>query len=462
MEASVLKRRAVTSVGAAAIVAVFMIILACMSLVAVELNRYNADVKRSNDLVVAKARENLMVTRLRGQVNVTNEGSMPSVIIGFFHVDQAGNSHNYTRLRNPVAVPLLSSVQLDVPDNCRVGVVTSLGNVFWETPKRGWQLPWMTWSYRKSHVIVGSTAGAVADYQVRVTVHYEDGVDNGEHVYLGGKCRADFGDVRFTAGDGSTLLDYWMEERADFGYAVFWVKVPNIPAYPGEAAIYVYYGNEAAGTTSNGDAVFLFFDDFLGSTLDPNKWTVDSGITYSVVNGRLVVADLSTAQWNVRYGFHHSPMPVQGGFKLRVKGLGWSCASKGDDPMWRWGVVLADTAGYDYQMSAIWEDEFRGNDKKNRLLRVGNAYLSTTIRTNGETVADVEFVKDQSGACRVVFTDTLGPYPDSATLTDIVLLVNKYSTSYPYADCTWVDAVIVQSYVSPEPSHGAWGAEETF
>ncbi|MCW4045317.1 MAG: hypothetical protein NWE94_07370, partial [Candidatus Bathyarchaeota archaeon] len=68
---------------------------------------------------------------------------------------------------------------------------------------------WLSgWAYRKSHVI-GSAVGAGVNYQIRVQVNYGSGTDGGENVYLAGKCRVDFGDVRFTADDGSTLLDYW-------------------------------------------------------------------------------------------------------------------------------------------------------------------------------------------------------------------------------------------------------------
>ena len=87
------------------------------------------------------------------------------------------------------------------------------------------------WKYRKSHVINPSTE-ALEDYQMRIIVHYGSGTDNGEHVYLNGKCREDFGDIRFTADDGVTLLSYWIEEKVDGDYAVFWVKIPYIPASP--------------------------------------------------------------------------------------------------------------------------------------------------------------------------------------------------------------------------------------
>jgi len=100
-------------------------------------------------------------------------------------------------------------------------------------------------------VIEGSSAGAVTDYQIRVVVHYGVGADSGEDVYLNGHCRTDFGDVRFTDSDGITELPYWMEEKVDGDYAIFWVKVPSIPASPDSTTIYIYYGNPSATTTSS-------------------------------------------------------------------------------------------------------------------------------------------------------------------------------------------------------------------
>lgn len=34
----------------------------------------------------------------------------------------------------------------------------------------------------------------------------------------------------------------------------------------------MYYGNDKASSSSNGDATFMFFDDFTGSTIDTSKW----------------------------------------------------------------------------------------------------------------------------------------------------------------------------------------------
>jgi len=131
-------------------------------------------------------------------------------------------------------------------------------------------LGWLSgWQYRKSHQIVGSTAGAQTDYQIRVKTYYGSGTDNGENVYLNGKCRADFGDVRFTASDGTTLLNYWIEEKSDGNWAIFWVKVPSIPASPDTATIYIYYGKTDATTTSDPANTMLKYHGFEDGTFGP-------------------------------------------------------------------------------------------------------------------------------------------------------------------------------------------------
>ena len=127
--------------------------------------------------------------------------------------------------------------------------------------------PWLTgWSYRKGITINGSSAGAQTDYQMGVIrVHKGSGTDtasgdNGsvQNVYVGSNVRDDFGDVRFAASDGTTLLDYWMEDYVSGDYADFWVKVNSIPT--GSSTIYVYYGNAGASSASNGGNTFELYN----------------------------------------------------------------------------------------------------------------------------------------------------------------------------------------------------------
>jgi len=116
------------------------------------------------------------------------------------------------------------------------------------------------WLYNKQVTIQENSGTTLTDYQVKISVDYETGMNS------------DFSDLRFTDSDGTILLNYWMEEYTAGSSATVWVKVPSIPV-SSEKTIYMYYGNGEASSLSDGDAVFKLFDDFgADSTLDTSKW----------------------------------------------------------------------------------------------------------------------------------------------------------------------------------------------
>jgi len=126
---------------------------------------------------------------------------------------------------------------------------------------------WLTdWDFRKSHTIENST-GAGTNYQISIVAHYGSGSDSGKDVYLDSNCKTDFGDIRFTDNDGNTELDYWIEEKTDSDNAIFWVEVKD-DLDSSDVTIYIYYGNDAVSTTSNGYNTFLEFSNFNDGTLD--------------------------------------------------------------------------------------------------------------------------------------------------------------------------------------------------
>jgi hypothetical protein len=144
------------------------------------------------------------------------------------------------------------------------------------------------WSSRKQKNITGTTAGAQANYQMRLTVYKGSGTDSPGVVYLGGNVRDDFGDIRFTKSDGVTLLDYWIESYTSGVSAVVWVEVDSIPASPNTASIYLYYGNPSATSASNGAATFALFDDFSYTDSPANHgWSTPSGGTWVIDSGAL-------------------------------------------------------------------------------------------------------------------------------------------------------------------------------
>ena len=141
----------------------------------------------------------------------------------------------------------------------------SPSNFYTEGSEESWY--YTSWS-RRAPVTINNPSSGLTDYQVEVDVTYDADM------------QPDFGDIRFSDSDDSTELSYWRESYTDSTSATFWVKVPSIPA--GTKTIYMYYGNDAAISASNGDATFEFFDDFEDG--DISDWS-------QYINGIVQIAD---------------------------------------------------------------------------------------------------------------------------------------------------------------------------
>jgi len=129
-------------------------------------------------------------------------------------------------------------------------------------------MAWLTgWTYRKKVTISGST-GAGTNYQVLLKVGESSGatgcnfhVEGHSAIFPSGPNNS--GDLRFTASDGVTLLDFWVETvtgTAPSRIAYCWVEVSADLGT--DQDVYCYYGNSAASNISNGPATFPFFEDF--------------------------------------------------------------------------------------------------------------------------------------------------------------------------------------------------------
>lgn len=161
---------------------------------------------------------------------------------------------------------------------------------------------WLSgWDYRKSHLMLAAYEGSI-NFPVCIKVYYGTGTDGTEKVdhltdyggavdtwagkiYCSNNCRTDFGDIRFADDSGNTELNYWIQEKIDSNYAIFWVKVTDDVS--ANTTIYIYYGKTSAVTTSDGDGVFTLFDDFEDDVLDSDKWV--SGGSISEAGGLLTL-----------------------------------------------------------------------------------------------------------------------------------------------------------------------------
>jgi hypothetical protein len=138
---------------------------------------------------------------------------------------------------------------------------------------------WLTgWKYRKKITIQGSS-GAGTNYQVLLKVGESSGATGADFHLHGlsdnfpsGKNQS--GDLRLTSSDGSTLLDFWVENvlgTSPNRIAYVWVEV--LEDLGTNKDIYVYFGGgESSPNVSNGNNTFLFFDDFEGTSIDTTKW----------------------------------------------------------------------------------------------------------------------------------------------------------------------------------------------
>ncbi|MCU0458725.1 MAG: DUF2341 domain-containing protein [Bacteroidales bacterium] len=89
------------------------------------------------------------------------------------------------------------------------------------------------WSYRRE-VAVPNVGGAdLTEFQVKITL---------DNSFDFSKALADGSDIRVAAGDGTTLIPFWIEEWIPASTAAtIWVRVPSIPV--SDTVVYIYYGN---------------------------------------------------------------------------------------------------------------------------------------------------------------------------------------------------------------------------
>jgi hypothetical protein len=266
--------------------------------------------------------------------------------------------------------------------------------------------------------------------------------------------RADFGDIRFTDSDGTTLLDYWMEKKVDGDYAVFWVKVPSIPAGQNSTAIYVYYGRAVATTTSNADKTFLFFDHFEGNYLDIFKWAGPDSVKYSIEGSYLTIDDVNGT--NDRSFQARGYAPLQNGFAIECRNVYYENVADGGvefladliNDNWEWPPVIY--AGYgDY-----WS---YSESTAAYLAKIDStSFPASWSDVPSPSTHDFEIQKDQNNNTCIYIDGKLilGPVVSSTPFSHFLFTV--YKPSGLNSSKVAMDAVIIRKYCNPEPLHGNW------
>lgn len=93
---------------------------------------------------------------------------------------------------------------------------------------------------------------------------------------------SDGADIRFADASGNEL-SHWIENWDNSQQnAIIWVKIPGR-----QTNIRMFYGNKKASSSSNGDSTFIFFDDFVGKSINEKKWQIYGTQEMSVGNSVL-------------------------------------------------------------------------------------------------------------------------------------------------------------------------------
>ncbi|MHA2159669.1 MAG: DUF2341 domain-containing protein, partial [Candidatus Thorarchaeota archaeon] len=327
---------------------------------------------------------------------------------------------------------------------------------------------WLTgWMNRKSHQIL-STPGAGVNYQVPIVVNFGSGTDSNNSVYCDSRCQPDFDDIRFTGSDGVTLLDYWRESYFDSDNATFWVEIKD--NLDSDVSIYIYYGNTDCTTTSDGEATFVFFDDFDDGLIDASKWetygpwTESGGVTaFSIVGdgGTSVLPDLMTDNvWDMRNKSIVSRWRINALTVNREWGV--SCANTIGDDHTRLAYFLAlNTSGNDnvrsyYDASAVPDYDYYN-------LIIGQYPPSVFMKT--EFVSTPNNVTKNSWILDGNVLDTYSGNSFDSTPQRIFLgfYVHGYTNTLISGNLEMeFDYVYLRNQVGPEITHGSWSDSESW
>jgi hypothetical protein len=282
---------------------------------------------------------------------------------------------------------------------------------------------WLSgWEYRKAHNITGSSAGVQVNYQIMIIVHFNNGLDTDGEVYLSGKCRTDFGDIRFTDPSGNSL-DYWIRQKTDSVHALFWIKVDYIPQSPDYATIYLYYGNANATTTSNKDWVFPVCTDFEDGTAQ--GWGI-SWVSYTYLNGT------STSAYEGTYAREAA----------RIYGPNYAGTGHFYDGYKRSLYLAAGS----YRMEGA--------------ARFGSIHYTVPI--------EIKYIAGETTFCSASTPDVswhwLSGNFSLGTSQYIQLNVQfhlRVDPGFNEGELYYIDSVLLRKWCSPEPTHGLWGEEAT-
>lgn len=302
-------------------------------------------------------------------------------------------------------------------------------------------MAWLTgWTYRKS-ITLSRASGAVTNYQMKLLIGESSGA-SGEDVDCGGHCLSSFNDLRFTASDGETTLDYWIESISGTTpnqLATVWIEFNSIGT--SDTTFYMYYGNGGASAYSNGPDTFKFFDDF---SEDLSKWSGDTSSAF--ISGGICTITAGAAGAKTIYSSAYS-----GDIALRAR---------------------ANLANVDYSQLLLcpnpldnnYIDIYHNSADPNHSTHVTSKSGTSTTISNVDIgfgsyhIYDITRSLTGTDTART-FTDNVqndGGSTSNVPIVDLCAAMRSQS-NYATVSCDWI---LIRQYIETEPAWGAWGSQE--
>ncbi len=295
----------------------------------------------------------------------------------------------------------------------------------------------------------------LTNMQMRVTVDTATPI-------AAGKMQSNCNDIRFFDSDynQNKPISYWITEgTCNSASTNIFIKLPSIS---GNETVYMAYGNPAAAAASNGNNVFLFFDDFdNGTTIDSGKWQAVGTGTVTQSGGAIHVGNATyTGQSVLVSNSSFSDLVVEARYKptandsfsyreaalnLRTDTNTANCHS--------YSSCFEDTSGSPYQHAVC----FGAGTCHNEAGWVPN--LSTWYIQKAVAHSNIyDFTTYADNYASVVASLNPGAYTDGNGSDFLTGYIGVYTIRNRKTDWDWF---LARQYASTEPVVGSYGTESS-
>lgn len=285
-------------------------------------------------------------------------------------------------------------------------------------------------------------------YQMKLTINHGDGVSSGSTLYLDHKSTNWPNDIRFTASDGTTLLDFWREE-SDATDGTWWVELNALPDHPDDFVGYIHTGDADAADASNGTNTFTIFDHFDAAGIDTAIWQGSADATHCALASSILTFTADSNAWHQLY----TKTAVTADFRCRMRLAPHAVDYQYIGPQeavnfGRGQYLIGHHSGVTNHGEFRTQDAAGASTMSNPSLDYDNYHLYDFMQSLTGTDTARSFLDGaQQGVDKTTNVDTVALYPQFCV----------YGTSN-YAKCDWV---FLANYTLNEPVWGAWGSWET-